>query len=139
MTTTDALHTPHPSRAGVLLFAHGSRDPLWHLPMQAVKAQLHALQPDVPCLCAYLEISPPTLAVAMEQLVHLGCTHITVLPMFLGTGRHAREDLPLLLEAARSAHPGLVLECATPVGEDPRVIALLAQIAQEEMHKKQAF
>jgi sirohydrochlorin cobaltochelatase len=51
-----------------------------------------------------------------------------VLPLFLGTGRHAREDLPLLLEQARQQHPGVQLDSATPVGEDPRVIGLLAQI-----------
>jgi sirohydrochlorin cobaltochelatase len=128
--------TPRPSKAGVLLFAHGSRDPLWHVPIQAVQAELQRLQPDLPCACAYLEISRPDLPCAVEQLVQQGCTRITVLPLFLGTGRHAREDLPLLLDAVRAAHPDLVLESATPVGEDPRVIALLAQIAQGEIYKK---
>lgn len=136
MTAASTSAVPRPPRAGVLLFAHGSRDPLWHRPIQAVQAELQRLQPDLACICAYLEISSPSLPAAVDQLVQQGCSHITVLPLFLGTGRHAREDLPLLLDAARAAHPGLVLESATPVGEDPRVIGLLAQIAQGEMHKK---
>ncbi|WP_370678586.1 sirohydrochlorin chelatase [Comamonas sp. GB3 AK4-5] len=136
MTAASTSAVPRSPRAGVLLFAHGSRDPLWHRPIQAVQAELQRLQPDLACICAYLEISSPSLPAAVDQLVQQGCSHITVLPLFLGTGRHAREDLPLLLDAARAAHPGLVLESATPVGEDPRVIGLLAQIAQGEMHKK---
>ena len=125
-----------PSSTGLVLFAHGSRDPLWHRPMQAVRDQLLAQHPGAQCLCAYLEISSPSLPDAIAQLVAQGCTHITVLPLFLGTGRHAREDLPLLLAQARQQHPGLTLEAATPVGEDPRVIGLLAQIAQQCIYKE---
>ena len=128
---------PTPTRAGLVLFAHGSRDPLWHRPMQAVRAQLLAQQPEAQCLCAYLEISSPSLPEAIADLVAQGCTRITVLPLFLGTGRHAREDLPLLLEQARQLHPGVQLDSATPVGEDPRVIGLLAQIAQQNIYKEQ--
>lgn len=127
---------PAAPAAGLVLFAHGSRDPLWHLPMQAVRDQLLAEQPGALCLCAYLEISSPSLPAAIAQLVAQGCTRITVLPLFLGTGRHAREDLPLLLEQARLQHPGVQLDSATPVGEDPRVIGLLAQIAQQYIYKE---
>ena len=137
MSTLHGSAAPPSPRAGVLLFAHGSRDPLWHAPMQAVRAELLRLQPGLPCICAYLEISPPSLPEAVDQLVRQGCSQITVLPLFLGTGRHAREDLPQLLETARAAHPGLALKSATPVGEDARVVALLAQIAQEEIYKNQ--
>ena len=136
MTQPSDRTLPAPETTGLVLFAHGSRDPLWHRPMQAVRDQLLALQPGAPCLCAYLEISSPSLPQAIAQLVEQGCTRITVLPLFLGTGRHAREDLPLLLEHARQQHPGVQLEAATPVGEDPRVIGLLAQIAQQHIYKE---
>ena len=56
---------------------------------------------------------------------------ISVVPMFLGVGRHAREDLPLLLEGLRNAYPRVVFELKPAVGEDPRLIQLLAQIAAE--------
>ena len=125
-----------PATAGIVLFAHGSRDPLWHRPMRALREQVLAQQPGTPCLCAYLEISSPSLPEAVAQLVKAGCTHITVLPLFLGTGRHAREDLPQLLAQARQQRPDLQISAATPVGEDPRVIALLAQIAQQHIYKE---
>jgi sirohydrochlorin cobaltochelatase len=134
--TACSMDTGSAQTPGLVLFAHGSRDPLWHRPMQAVRDQLLALQPGAHCLCAYLEISSPSLPEAIAQLVAQGCSHITVLPLFLGTGRHAREDLPLLLAQARQEHPGVELESVTPVGEDPRVIGLLAQIARHSIYKE---
>lgn len=126
---------PHPCSAshalrGVILFAHGSRDPLWCAPIEAVAQRVQAQYPGAACLCAYLELTDPDLASATAQLVKQGCCHITVLPMFLGTGRHARNDLPTLVEALRSTYPAVTFAVATAVGEDPRVTTLLAEIAQ---------
>jgi len=49
----------------VILFAHGSRDPLWHLPMQAVQERVALMQPLTPVTCAYLELSQPDLPTAV--------------------------------------------------------------------------
>ena len=51
------------------------------------------------------------------------------LPAYLGTGRHAREALPLLAAALREQHPDLQIALQQAVGEDPRMTALMAQIA----------
>ena len=49
--------------------------------------------------------------------------------MFLGMGKHAREDLPELVTALREAHPLVKFEVVAPIGEDARVTALLAEMA----------
>jgi sirohydrochlorin cobaltochelatase len=122
----------HPtSPRGVILFAHGSRDPLWHKPMEAVAAQLLLGDPTLAVRCAYLELSQPDLATACAELVGAGIARIAVVPMFLGVGRHAREDLPLLLVQLRAQHPQVQFELKAAVGEDPRLIRLLATIAAE--------
>ena len=64
-------------------------------------------------------------------LIQAGATQVTVVPMFLGTGKHAREDLPVLVQALREAHPGVQLQVQPAIGEDPRMTALMAQIACE--------
>lgn len=122
-----------PPLHGVVLFAHGSRDPRWHLPIQAVEQHIACHQPEVRVCCAYLELSTPDLATAVQQLLAQGVTSITVVPMFLGTGKHAREDLPLLLEALRAQHPQLRLTAQPAIGEDPRMTALMATIATEPL------
>ena len=115
----------------IVLFGHGSRDPLWRLPMETVAARLRHLRPGVPVRCAFLELEAPDLPAAAGELVAGGATELTIVPMFLGTGRHAREDLPALVRTLQAAHPGVAVVLQRPVGEDARVLDLIAQIALE--------
>ena len=57
------------------------------------------------CVCAFLELTTPDLATAVDDLVTQGVRRVTVVPMFLGVGRHAREDLPVLMAELRARHP----------------------------------
>ena len=43
-------------RQGIIVFAHGSRDPLWHRPVEAVAERIRAQQPQALVACAYLAI-----------------------------------------------------------------------------------
>jgi len=97
--------------------------------MQAVAERVAALQPRVPVACAYLELSTPSLADAVAELVNKGASQVRVVPMFLGVGKHVREDLPVMLQALRDAHPEVVFEPLSAVGEHPDLLDLLAQIA----------
>lgn len=112
---------------GIVLFGHGSRDPLWRGPMDAVAARLREQGALVEC--AFLELQQPDLAESGRGLVTAGATELVVLPMFLGTGKHAREDLPGLVQALREAHPATAITVLPSVGEDARVLDLLARMA----------
>ena len=56
----------------IILFAHGSRDPLWRQPIEAVAERIRASAPQVPVRCAYLEACEPSLPTAVDQIVSLG-------------------------------------------------------------------
>jgi sirohydrochlorin cobaltochelatase len=116
---------------GIILVGHGSRDPLWRGPIEAVAARLASARPHLPARCAYLELQRPDIATAAADLLRCGARHICLVPMFLGTGKHAREDLPRLVDDLRTTYPGAVFTLQPPVGEDPRVLDLLAAIALE--------
>jgi sirohydrochlorin cobaltochelatase len=122
MTTSDTKH-------GIILFAHGSRDPLWHKPIEAVAAHIAITAPHTTVECAYLELSTPDLATVTQRMVDAGLRAITIVPMFLGVGRHAREDLPLLVQALGQQHPTLQITLKAAVGEDQRLVEMLAHIA----------
>nr|WP_295771857.1 CbiX/SirB N-terminal domain-containing protein [Rhodoferax sp.] len=122
------MTTPDTHR-GIILFAHGSRDPLWHKPIEAVAAHIATLAPHTPVVCAYLELNAPDLAAATQTLLDRGVQGITILPMFLGVGKHAREDLPKLVVELQSAHPNVLFTLKPAVGEDARLVRLMAEIA----------
>jgi len=114
---------------GVILFAHGSRDPLWRLPIEAVADAIRQREPAALVCCAYLELCSPDLAQAATDLIAAGAREIRVFPLFLGVGKHAREDLPQLLAQLQATHPGVAVELMPTAGEHPQLTALMADIA----------
>ena len=118
--------TPTP---GLILFAHGARDPRWAAPFEAVAARLRASQPGLAVRLAFLEFMTPGLGDAGAQLVAAGCDRVAVLPMFLGAGGHVRKDLPLLLDAMRAAHPSVAFTLHAAIGEIDSVVAAMADAA----------
>jgi sirohydrochlorin cobaltochelatase len=116
-------------RHGIVLLAHGSRDPLWRLPIEAVADAIRARDAGARVCCAYLELCSPDLAQAATDLIAAGAQQIRVFPLFLGVGKHAREDLPLLVAQVRAQHPGVPVELLPTAGEHPQLTALIATIA----------
>lgn len=112
-----------------ILFSHGSRDPLWRQPIEAVASHIRGIAPEVQVRCAYLELTDPDLPTSVDELVALGVTAITVVPMFLGVGRHAREDLPLLMTGLQTRYPQIAFNLKPAIGEDAQIIELMARIA----------
>ena len=122
---------PNPAQQAVVLFGHGSRDLQWQVPLRAIEARIRALEPARPVRCAFLEWTEPDLPTAVAELVEGGATTVRILPLFLGMGRHAREDLPQALAALRDRWPQVRFELRPAVGEDARLVELLASIAIE--------
>ena len=63
------------SRA-VVLFAHGSRDPLWRKPVESVAARLRERDASAMIACAYLELTEPDLQSVVQTLVNEGASSI---------------------------------------------------------------
>ena len=120
---------------GLILFAHGARDPRWAAPFESVAQQIRQQQPQLQLRLAYLELMTPSLQDAGAELCAAGCRQVDVLPMFLGTGGHLRKDLPPMIERLREVHPSVRWRLHEAVGEQPLVreamaataLALLAQ------------
>jgi sirohydrochlorin cobaltochelatase len=117
------------TQRGTILFGHGSRDPLWRQPIEAVASRIRGIAPGVHVRCAYLELSVPDLPASAAELAALGVTSITVVPMFLGVGKHAREDLPQLMSVLQASHPHIVFTLRPAIGEEDQMVELMARIA----------
>ena len=117
------------SGTGVVLFAHGSRDPLWRLPIDAVAQHMASQWPNMSVAVAFLELTQPDLPSTVEQMMKQGLSHVRIVPMFLGVGRHAREDLPEIVRGLTEAYPQMRFELVPAIGEHPAMTSLMAHIA----------
>jgi sirohydrochlorin cobaltochelatase len=109
---------------GLILFAHGARDPRWREPFDRLLALVKQRHRG-PAGCAFLEFMTPDLPTACGELARAGATQIIVVPLFLGTGGHLRKHLPALLRAARE-QAGVQVRSVPAAGEDAFVLDALA-------------
>ena len=109
-------------KQGLVLLAHGSKDPEWSRPFERIAATLEKKLPAVAVALAYLEHGP-SLAEALAMLVAKGSGTIRVVPVFLGAGGHVKDDIPKLVAAANSP---VTVVIDPPIGEQPQIIEAIA-------------
>lgn len=119
------------TKTALVLFAHGSRDPAWAKPIEEIAARCRAASPDIPVVSAYLELMTPGLEQAVAALIsqHPGLKSIHIFPVFLGMGRHAREDLPELSRSLQQQYPSMEFIQLPSAGENPQVLQAIAGAA----------
>ncbi len=128
---TDQTQTSPATTTGLLLFAHGARDPQWARPFEAVAARCAlALGPQRVTL-AFLEFMTPDLVSAGSRLVAGGCNCVDVVPLFLGAGGHVRKDIPVLMARLQAEHPAVQFALRPAIGEADAVINAMAAVALE--------
>lgn len=111
---------------GLILFAHGARDPRWAEPFERLREKVVRARPGTPVRLAYLEQMRPDLDTAVDELLEVGCRVIRIAPVFLGQGGHVRQDLPVLVQSVSSRHPEARIALAEAVGENDAVLDAMA-------------
>ncbi len=111
---------------GIVLFAHGARDPDWARPFERIRDRVRASRPECPIELAYLDFMRPTLDEAVAALVAEGASSITVFPLFMAQGGHLKDDLPRLIEGLRRARPHIPVCMETAIGEVPEVLEAIS-------------
>jgi sirohydrochlorin cobaltochelatase len=114
---------------GLILFAHGSRDPEWVRPFEALRHAIASDVHDVQVSLAYLESASPDLRTAIEALAAAGVTTIRVLPLFLALGKHLRHDIPAMAADIAQSFPQLTIDFLPPLGDAPEFVEALGRIA----------
>lgn len=118
----------------IVLFAHGSRDPVWAEPLHRI-AQLIVTntQGAVTVHHAFLEMMKPSLPELVAQLAaqHVAALHIV--PIFLGRGTHVRNDLSVMLERLQHEFPALRISCQSAIGENETVLQAIAAACTDQI------
>jgi sirohydrochlorin cobaltochelatase len=111
---------------GIILFAHGARDPNWARPLERLKRMLGERMPEAMIESAFLEHMTPTLEDAASGLIERGASELSVVPVFIANGGHLREDLPRRVEALNAQHPGVPVRIAPPIGEVDTILSAIS-------------
>ena len=114
---------------GIVLFAHGARDPEWAAPFQRIAARLREARPNLRVQLAFLELMQPALADAVAGMAAEGITRITLVPLFLAQGGHLKEDLPRLLDDVRRRYPSVTIHVTQAIGDSAVLTAAIADWA----------
>ena len=117
----------------LILLAHGSPDPRWLTPFEKLTETLKAACGNERVRLAYLEFTVPTLYEAASAAARSGFCHLRILPLFMAGGGHVDRDIPVQVEQLVWELPEVVIDILPPVGEDPRVVAAIGDIATEAL------
>jgi sirohydrochlorin cobaltochelatase len=117
----------------LILFAHGSNDPVWletfHKLARDLASQLGHDRIDL----AFMEFSHPTLFDALGDALADGARDIKILPLFLSAGGHVSREIPRLIDSAKIRFPELDIELLPPIGEYRSFAALVHWIARSAL------
>ncbi len=125
MNKNNNLRSDNP---GLILFAHGSRNPAWRKPFDRLLKDV-TKRGEIQAVLAFGEFMSPGLVEAAQSLAAKGVKKAVVVPLFLGGGLHVRGDLPKLAAEARMAS-GITLRVAKAIGDDGGVLRAIADYSR---------
>ncbi|MFN8455912.1 MAG: sirohydrochlorin chelatase [Anaerolineae bacterium] len=124
--------TLEPTSTGeaLLLIGHGSRDEEGIVEYNGFADKLaeRLCLPVYPC---FLEFADPPIVAGIRACVEAGAQQITALPLFLGPAGHQKNDVPAIINWAKSEWPQVQFKYGAPLGAQPQIILVLAQRAAE--------
>lgn len=119
-----------PTADALLLIGHGSRDAEAVAEYDQFAGRLAGYigLPVYPC---FLEFADPPIVDGMRACIEAGARRVVALPLFLGPAGHQKNDVPVILNWARTEWPDIEFKYGTPLGPQPQIIDLLARRAEE--------
>ncbi len=112
--------------SAIVLLAHGSRDKRWQAPFNAIATQMDKRLDKKLVRLAYLQDCLPTVDEAVAGLAGEGIKKITIIPMFLAAGTHARKDFPNIDKRLKENNGDVEFEWLDVFGEWPEAQEMIA-------------
>jgi len=116
---------------GVLIVAHGSRAKETEATLDAVLVMVKEVLPETTIECAFMEFSDRTLEKGISALAAKGVTEIKLVPYFLFSGIHIKEDIPDMAAECAANYPGVKITMGEPFGADKRLAEILVDRIDE--------
>lgn len=129
-TLPTAVHNAATAQSGMLLMAHGSKDPDGQAELHALQATMKAAAGRRPVALGALEYPSalvPAIAAAADLVAATGVRRIVAVPVLLLQAGHGKLDMPQQFALARARYPDIRWLLAPPLLPHP----LLRAIVQE--------
>lgn len=88
---------------------------------------------------SFLELTEPFIEEGFEHCVIRGATKITVVPIFLLTAGHIKEDIPEALAPLRERYPRVSVEVAEAFGVQERIVEGICELVMASAGEVTAF
>ena len=108
-----------------ILISHGSREKGANQSFLALVERFRKAKAGRMAEPAFLELSKPDLAESVSRCAEAGAREIMVLPVMLFSGRHVKEHIPALIEAAKAKYPHVDFHYGPPLGEQEEILNLI--------------
>lgn len=112
-------------RPALLIAGHGSRDEQGAQEFRDFVELAQQTRPDIDVAGGFIELSPPAIAIAAQDLVERGNRDIVVVPLMLLAAGHTKGDIPATIERERQRHPGVRFRYGRDLGIHPTILRLL--------------
>jgi sirohydrochlorin cobaltochelatase len=122
------------TKSCLVLMAHGSKDPRWRGTFECLYESVR-MNFGEGIRLAYMEFVGPTLMDVAKECFAEGVLSLRVLPLFMAGGAHVATDIPEQMAQVREAFPGMAVEAMSPIGEDPRMFAVIMEIIGEHARR----
>lgn len=128
------------TRKAILLVDHGSRREEANVFLEELARYVRErVDDDTVVHTAHMDIATPSIAAGMRACAKDGAEEVVVVPCFLAPGRHAREDVPRLVEeAVKTITPTLAWKVADALGAHPLLAELVVLRAGVPRAKSEA-
>ncbi|MGI9080133.1 MAG: sirohydrochlorin chelatase [Acidimicrobiales bacterium] len=113
--------TRHPA---LLVVGHGSRSSAGVAEYWELADVIRSQAPDIEVGCGFIELAPPDLDTAIDDLVAAGATSVVASPLILLGAGHLKNDGPAALHRGRHRHPHVGFHYARDLGIHPLVLAV---------------
>ena len=117
---------------GILVVAHGSRSKEASEVFNMVLNNFKSKVKDNVEGC-FMEISAPSIQDTIDIMYKKGIRDLVVVPYFLFSGIHIKEDVPQILKETKDKYKDLKISLAKPIGYNNIIADILRENAEGEL------
>ncbi len=119
----------NPTPAPLIIAAHGTRDRAGQAATRELAERVRTRLHSAPVHLGFVEIDSPGITDALCAALReeQEPDQAVVVPLMLGTGGHVRHDIPQAIAEAIAQSPTADVHYARYLGDDPRLVAALAE------------